>query len=135
VNTYDLMDVADLGLVYTTTVGLEMALRGIPVIVAGKTHYRNRGFTYDPATWVEYFKLLNKLLGNLRENRLNETQINQAWKYTYLFFFKYPLPFPWHMVFRDKDFREVPMAEVLSEAGLKQYKHTFDLMTFSTSTG
>lgn len=70
VNTYDLMDVADLGLVYTTTVGLEMALRGIPVIVAGKTHYRNRGFTYDPATWVEYFKLLNRLLGNLRENRL-----------------------------------------------------------------
>lgn len=135
VNTYDLMDVADLGLVYTTTVGLEMALRGIPVIVAGKTHYRNRGFTYDPATWVEYFKLLNRLLGNLRENRLTETQINQAWKYTYLFFFKYPLPFPWHMVFRDKDFREVPMAEVLSKAGLKQYKHTFDLMTFSTSPG
>jgi len=135
VNTYDLMDVADLGLVYTTTVGLEMALRGIPVIVAGKTHYRNRGFTHDPNTWVDYFKLLNKLLTCLRECRLQEDQINLAWKYAYLFFFKYPLPFPWHMVFREKDFKEIAMADVLSESGLKQYKHTFDLLTFQPTTG
>ena len=66
-NTYDLMDMADLGLVYTTTVGLEMAMRGIPVVVAGKTHYRNRGFTQDPHTWVEYFKTLNKNLENVQE--------------------------------------------------------------------
>ena len=33
VNTYDLIEVADLGLVYTTTVGLEMAMSGVPVIV------------------------------------------------------------------------------------------------------
>ncbi len=48
VNTYDLIEVADLGLVYTTTVGMEMAMKGLPVIVAGQTHYRGRGFTYDP---------------------------------------------------------------------------------------
>jgi len=135
VNTYDLMDVADLGLVYTTTVGLEMALRGIPVIVTGKTHYRNRGFTHDPNTWVEYFKLLNRLLSSIRDSRLNESQIELAWKYTYLFFFKYPLPFPWHMVFREKDFKEISMADVLSKEGLKQYKQTFDLMTFQFPPG
>ena len=129
VNTYDLMDVADMGLVYTTTVGLEMALRGIPVIVAGKTHYRNRGFTHDPNTWVEYFKLLNRLLACPRDCRLGEDQVNLAWKYAYLFFFKYPLPFPWHMVFREKDFREISMADVLSKSGLKQYRNTFDLLT------
>ena len=48
VNTYDLVNITDMGLVYTTTVGMEMALKGIPVVVAGKTHYRDRGFTYDP---------------------------------------------------------------------------------------
>ena len=37
VNTYDLIAAADLGLVYTTTVGLEMAMSGIPVIVVGDT--------------------------------------------------------------------------------------------------
>jgi hypothetical protein len=35
VNTYDLMELAHLGLVYTTTVGMEMAMAGIPVITAG----------------------------------------------------------------------------------------------------
>ena len=34
VNTYDLVEVADLGLVYTTTVGMEMAMNGVPVIVS-----------------------------------------------------------------------------------------------------
>lgn len=135
VNTYDLMDVADLGLVYTTTVGLEMALRGIPVIVAGKTHYRNRGFTQDPNTWVDYFKVLNRLLLNLKESRLTDTQMELAWKYTYLFFFKYPLPFPWHMVFREKDFNEISLDAVLSPDGRKQYGRTFKLLTFEEKIG
>ena len=34
VNTYDLVEIADLGLVYTTTVRLEIAMSGAPVIVA-----------------------------------------------------------------------------------------------------
>ena len=131
VNTYDLMDVADLGLVYTTTVGLEMAMRGIPVIVAGKTHYRNRGFTHDPNTWVDYFKLLNRLLVCLRSCRLNEEQVNLAWKYAYLFFFKYPLPFPWHMVNLKEDLVTYPIGAVLSTKGLEKFRNTFDLLTFS----
>jgi hypothetical protein len=131
VNTYDLMDVADLGLVYTTTVGLEMALRGIPVVVAGKTHYRNRGFTHDPNTWVEYFKLLNRLLENLRENRLTEAQVALAWKYAYLFFFRYQLPFPWKMGNLKEDLEHIPLKEVLSASGLKKYKATFDQLTFT----
>jgi cysteine desulfurase len=46
VNTYDLMEVAALGLVYTTTTGMEMALRGLPVVACGETHYRQRGVTF-----------------------------------------------------------------------------------------
>ncbi len=49
VNTYDLMDIASLGLVYTTTTGMEMSMSGIPVMVCGETHYRERGFTLDPS--------------------------------------------------------------------------------------
>jgi len=131
VNTYDLMDVTDLGLVYTTTVGLEMALRGIPVVVAGKTHYRNRGFTYDPGTWVDYFKLLNRLLENIKANRLGEEQVDLAWKYTYLFFFRYQLPFPWTMVQLREDLEENPLKDVLSAHGMKKYRATFDALTFT----
>jgi hypothetical protein len=131
VNTYDLMDVTDLGLVYTTTVGLEMALRGIPVVVAGKTHYRNRGFTHDPGTWVEYFKLLNRLLENIKANRLGEEQVDLAWKYTYLFFFRYQLPFPWTMVQLREDLEEISLKDVLSAHGMKKYRATFDALTFT----
>jgi len=130
-NTYDLMDLASLGLVYTTTVGLEMALRGIPVVVAGQTHYRNRGFTHDPVSWVQYFKILNSLLGKIRSERLTEEQVKLAWKYTYLFFFEFSRPFPWHMVRRGADFREFSMESVLSASGRKKYGSTFDLLTFT----
>ena len=49
INTYDIMQITDLGMVYTTTVGMEMAMHGIPVLVTGLTHYRGRGFTMDPS--------------------------------------------------------------------------------------
>ena len=47
VNTYDIVEITEIGLVYTTTVGMEMAMSGIPAIVVGNTHYRGRGFTFD----------------------------------------------------------------------------------------
>src|SRR5688572_3853027 len=55
INTYDLIEIADLGLAYTTTVGMETAMNGIPVMCCGETHYRGRGFTIDRNTGDEYF--------------------------------------------------------------------------------
>lgn len=49
-SSYDLMEQADFGLVYSSTTGLEMALLGKPVIVAAHTHYRGKGFTVDAAS-------------------------------------------------------------------------------------
>lgn len=129
VNTYDLMDLASLGLVYTTTVGLEMAMRGIPVVVSGQTHYRNRGFTYDPTSWVQYFKILSLLLGTIHSERLTKEQVELAWKYTYLFFFEYSHPFPWHMKHLKKDLQREPVRTVLSAVGKKKYQKTFELLT------
>ena len=131
VNTYDLMDLASLGLVYTTTVGLEMATRGIPVVVSGKTHYRDRGFTYDPTSWVQYFKILNTLLENIQSERLTAEQVKLAWKYAYMFFFEYSHPFPWHIASRKEGFQEVSLKSVLSPRGMKKYASTFDLLTFT----
>ena len=98
VNTYDLLQIADLGLVYTTTVGLEMAMSGMPVIVAGQTHYRGKGFTLDPGSWQEYFDTVKIALGDLPAFRLEKEKIELAWRYAYRFFFNYPLPFPWHLL-------------------------------------
>jgi hypothetical protein len=124
INTYDLIDISDLGLVYTTTVGLEMSLKGIPVIVAGNTHYRGRGFTYDPESWVDYFKILSSVLGDPKSHHLPKEKIDMAWKYAYHFFFTFPRPFPWHIkVWQDYD--EHNISKVFSAEGRKKYGDTF----------
>ena len=107
-NTYDLIDLADLGLVYTTTVGLEMAAAGIPVIVAGRTHYRARGFTYDPESLDEYFNTIERLL-------TTRPEVNRALadRYAYRFFFDYPFEFPWHLLDFWDDVRARPVEDVV----------------------
>jgi hypothetical protein len=129
VNTYDLIEVADLGLVYTTTVGLEMAMNGLPVIVAGQTHYRDRGFTQDPDSWVTYFKLLGSILEKPQEYRLKREQVQAAWAYAYRFFFDYPRPFPWHLVRVWEDYKVRPISYVFSPEGRAEYADTLHYLS------
>lgn len=128
INTYDLIEIADLGLVYTTTVGMEMAMSGLPVIVAGRTHYRGKGFTIDPESWKEYFENLDKAVVNLGKARLDPHNIDVAWHYAYRFFFDYPQPFPWHLLHFWDDVQETPLADVFSEAGRQKYARAFDAL-------
>src|SRR5207302_3251584 len=58
-SSYVLMDAADVGLVFTSTVGLELALHAVPVIVAGQTHYRGKGFTVDVSSPEEFVSALD----------------------------------------------------------------------------
>jgi len=125
INTYDLIEVADLGLVYTTTVGMEMAMKGLPVIVAGQTHYRNRGFTYDPDSWVGYFKLLGQMLDHPENFQLSHAQVERALKYIYGFFFDFPRPFPWHLVRMWEDYKTRPLSAVFSPEGKEQWGDAF----------
>ncbi len=128
VNTYDLMEIASLGLAYTTTVGMEMAMRGVPVILAGQTHYRGRGFTYDPQSYDEYFGWLNTLLTAQPVQRLTEKQVETAWNYAYRFFFDFPLDFPWRLMHFWKDYETWPLARVLSEEGRAAFGKAFDAL-------
>lgn len=128
VNSYDLVDVASIGLVYTTTMGLEMAMSGIPVVVAGQTHYRGRGFTIDPDTWVNYYKMLGGLLDEPDQMKLDDEQRKAAWNYAYSFFFEYPRPFPWHLVKMWDDYDKRPFSYLLSEEGQKEYAESFDYL-------
>lgn len=90
-SSYTLMRLSQVGLVYTSTVGLEMALQGKPVIVAGQTHYADKGFTYQADNADDYFALLNQL-GTLSPPGPDEVEL--ARRYAHLFFFKLMVPFP-----------------------------------------
>ncbi len=128
INTYDIVEIANLGLVYTTTVGLEMAMSGVPVIVVGNTHYRNKGFTLDPTSWEAYFSLLTSELSPGNHKHLTKQQVEQAWNYAYRFFFEYPQPFPWHLVHFWKDLEAWPISRLLSKDGLATYGQTFNYL-------
>jgi hypothetical protein len=125
ISTYDLMTIADVGMAYTTTAGMEMAMSGLPVIIVGDTHYRGKGFTLDPSSWDEYFSLLGKVLTAPTDYRLTRHQVEQAWNYAYRFFFEYPFPFPWHLLHVDEDVVEWPLKRVLSEEGQERFGKTF----------
>lgn len=125
INTYDIFEIASLGLVYTTTTGMEMAMSGIPVIVGGITHYRGKGFTLDPESWEAFHKLLDEVLADLPKYRLTRQQTALAWQYAYRFFFSYPSPFPWHLQALWKDLDTWPMQRVLSAEGRAEFGDTF----------
>ena len=128
INTYDLIELAHLGLVYTTTFGLELSMHGVPVIVAGDTHYRKKGFTDDPESWEEYFQFVQKRLDEPRTRRLDHEQVEQAWRYAYRYFFDYPFPIPWHILSFWEDLDAHSFEEILDASRMEEYRET--LMAF-----
>lgn len=91
-SSYDLMEAADVGLVLTSTVGLEMALLGKPVVVAGETHYRGKGFTTDVGSAEQFRKVMDVALS---DPTALERDVEAARRYAYTFFFRAAIPFPY----------------------------------------
>jgi len=132
VNTYDLIAAANLGLVYTTTVGLEMAMSGVPVVVAGETHYRGKGFTLDPTGWVNYYKTIKAVLEDPANFKLQKEQIDLAWAYAYRFFFDFPLPFPYHLVHLWEDYKEQSLKEIFYAREWRKHESVFKYLSGET---
>ncbi len=87
-SSYPLMDGCDLGLVYTSTTGLELAVRGKPVIVAGLVHYRGKGFTTDVSSEAEFVQALRR--GLLDPGSL-VSDAARARRYAHFFWFRAPI--------------------------------------------
>ena len=90
-SSYPLMDASALGLVYTSTTGLELALAGTPVIVAGSTHYRGKGFTIDVSSPEEFERRLDEVLA---DPAAAVPDVEAARRYAHFFFFRAPVHAP-----------------------------------------
>jgi hypothetical protein len=90
ISSYTLMALSRCGLVYTSTTGLEMAMDGMPVVVAGDVHYSGKGFTLDAVDPANYARLLTAALNGSREAATRAL----ARRYAYALFFRYFHPFP-----------------------------------------
>lgn len=91
VNSFTMIDLSDIGVVNTSTVGLEMAALGKPVLLIAQTHYRGKGFTYDVASSQEYFDRLQELLTS---PTVLPDQVKLAEKYFFLMMFRYQQHLP-----------------------------------------
>lgn len=80
-SSYSLMKISDVGLVYTSTTGLEMALENKPVIISANAHYSNLNLMFEPKNIEEYYSLLEQTLKPI------ERQIENVQKYLFLLYF------------------------------------------------
>ena len=88
ISSYALLDISDLVLSYASTIGLEAAVRGLPVVVSALTHYRERGFTIDVSSHDELEGALESM------PRPSPEQVELARRYAFTFFFRCMIPFP-----------------------------------------
>lgn len=89
VSIYDLIPHVKVGLVYTTTVGIEMSVSGKPVVTCAQALYRGKGFTYDPETTAAYFETIQTLLQTDEPLQLVTDRITQAKRFFHLYYFRY----------------------------------------------
>jgi capsular polysaccharide biosynthesis protein len=91
ISPLDFYQLVDGGVTVYGTAGLEMALLGKPVILAGEAHYGGKGFTYDGLTKHSYRDLLVKARGL---GPLSSEQRLLAKKYAHAYFIRRQIPLP-----------------------------------------
>ncbi len=91
VNSFSVIELSDIGVVNTSTVGLEFAMLGKPIILISETNYRNKGFTYDATSTAHYFELMTHLL---QTGALLPEQVKLSRKYFYMMMFLYQQQMP-----------------------------------------
>jgi hypothetical protein len=124
INTYGLMRMAQVGLVFSTTTGMEMAVRGLPVITTAKVHYAHKGFTLDPVTAQEYFSLVDQQM--TQATRLSDRERELALCYADVFY-QSQRPIAWHQPgVTHADMERCSFASIIRQECPKEYLDTFD---------
>lgn len=90
ISTYALAERCRAALIYNTKTGIELAARGIPVVVAGEAWIRGKGFSIDVVDKADYGRLLDAL----PTERVPPADVERARKYAYHFFFRRMIDLP-----------------------------------------
>jgi len=92
-SSYTLASMAKANIIYGTKMGLEIALMKSPLIIAGETFSRNKGYGYDVTSkkkYIEILKDLNAFVGNINIEKCYD----KALKYAHYFYFRRMLDLP-----------------------------------------
>ena len=85
ISAFDVYGLADVGIVHSTRSGCEMAMYGVPTILAADTHYRGKGFTIDAENEEQFFDAIEKFLNNRETDKVRFERIEIARKYWLLY--------------------------------------------------
>ena len=77
VSSYELIKFMKAGLVYSSTIGIEIAYNNKPCLIAGDAFYKDQDFVYSSVNQINYFRLLKSLLSNENEKSINRTDLLQ----------------------------------------------------------
>jgi hypothetical protein len=89
ISTYSLFSRVNLGIVFATKAGVELAASGLPVIVAGESWIRNKGFTIDSSNRDEYLRTLLLFKEDSKSLFVNP---KRALEFAHFFFFRLMIP-------------------------------------------
>lgn len=123
ISPYELMSDIDSGVVYTSTIGLEMAYEGIPVIVTGNAHYGGFDFTFDPTDASEYVDHLSRATDLSVTNEMEA----RAERYAHFFFYRKQIDFP----FYPESYPQLPekeLADVITHEKIVPGNENMDLI-------
>lgn len=92
-SSYTLANIADLNIIYGTKMGLEIALMKSPLLIAGETFSRNKGYGHDVKSRKEYIEILSDIKTFLSTIDL-EKCYSLALKYAHYYYFRRMLDLP-----------------------------------------
>ena len=86
ISSYTLGEMAQVAMVYTSTLGLEFALKRKRPWIAGDNTYRGKGFSLDLASKEHMYRLLD---ANAFDTQLSDAEVKLAQRFTYLWIFRH----------------------------------------------
>ncbi len=128
VNTYNLIEKCQFGVVFSSTTGMEMAMLGRTAVVGATVYYSRRGFTVDSESTDAYFAHLRRLAALPEVPPFEQEAAKEAALFHFIFHFVMQWPFPYH---KPSSVREQPLHKLIRSARIERYLPFIDALACS----
>ena len=126
INTYDLIDKMHLGVVFSSTIGLEMAMLGKKVLLGSEVYYSKKGFTIDSNSKKDYLEKLDLNINSpKKEISLKKQKLAQFYHFL-LHSTLMPYPFD-----KPSGIQKINATNFFKKEIINQYKYTFESLTLT----
>jgi len=127
-DTYKVIDGMDCGIVFSSTIGLEMAMLGKPVLVGSPIYYSRKGFTYESDSVDGYLELLHDMVNNTSNYKLSKNKIRNSKICHFLLHYGVQVPFPYD---KPSGVERIPPQNIVKHESVKKYLSTFDSLSLT----